>query len=56
MNLTEVMYVTQAVKNLLIVSNLISKGATMGDTQDKMTMKKNGASMILDAIKGRMRA
>ena len=53
MNLTEVMYVTQAVKNLLIVSNLISKGATMGDTQDKMTMKKNGASMILDAIKGK---
>ena len=52
-NLTEVLYVPQSVKNLLSVSRLVSKGVTMGDTQDKMTIKKNGVSMILDEIKGK---
>ena len=38
--LTKVLYVTQAVKNLLIVSRVVSKGANMGATQDKITIKK----------------
>ena len=38
--LTKVLYVTQAVKNLLIVSRVMSKGANMGATQDKITIKK----------------
>ena len=50
--LTGVLYVPQAVKNLLSVSRLISKGATMGTTQDKTIIKKNDVSMILDAMKG----
>ena len=45
--LTKVLYVPQAMKNLLIVSRLASKGATMGATQDKMIIKKNGVSMTL---------
>ena len=36
----------------LSVSRLVSKGAMMGDTQDKMTINKNGVSMILYASKG----
>ena len=52
MQLTEVLNVSQAVKNILSISRLVSKGATMGATQDKMTIKKNGVSMILDARKG----
>ena len=51
-NLTEVIYVSQADKNILIVSRIISKGDTMGDTEDKLTTK-NGVNMILDARKGK---
>ena len=50
--LNEVLYVPQSVKNLLSVSRLVSKGATMGSTQDKITINKSGVSMILDARKG----
>ena len=50
--LTGVLYVPQEVKNLLIVSRILSKGATMGATQDKLTIKKNGVKMILDAREG----
>ena len=49
--LTKVLYVPQSVKNLLIVSRLVSKGSTMGGTWDKMIIKKNGVSMILSAKK-----
>ena len=55
-NLAEVLYVPQAVKNILSIFRLVSKGATMGDTQDKMTTKKNGVNIILNAVKGKMRA
>ena len=34
------------------VSRLVSKGATMGSTQNKMIIKKNLVSMTLDAGKG----
>ena len=51
MKLIEVLYVPQALNNLLSVSRILSKGATMGATQDKMTIKKNGVRMILDARK-----
>ena len=50
--LSEVLYVHQAVKNLLSVSRLVSKAATMGATQEKITIKKNGVSMILDSREG----
>ena len=40
--------VPQAVKTLLSVSSLVSRGATIGDTQDKMTIKKNGVGIILE--------
>ena len=50
--LTEVMYMPQSVEKLLSVSRLVSKGATMGANQDKIIIKKNGVSMILDARKG----
>ena len=50
--LTIVQYVLQAVKILLNVSRLVSKGAMMGATQDKRIIKKNGVSMTLDASKG----
>ena len=49
--LTEVLYVPQAMKHLLSVSRLISKGATMGDTHDKIIIKKNGVGMTLGARK-----
>ena len=42
--LTKVLYVPQAVKNLLTVSQLVSKGATIGATKDKMIINKNGVS------------
>ena len=48
-NLNLVLHVTQAVKNMLIVSNMLSKGATMGDNKDKITIKKNGVNMTIDA-------
>ena len=51
MDLTKVLYVPQAIKNFLIVSSFISKGATIGDDQDKNNIKKNGVNMILDARK-----
>ena len=51
--LTKVLYVPQSVKNFLRVSRFVSKGATMGDTQDKMIIKKNGVSMMLYARKGK---
>ena len=50
--LAEVLYVSQAVKKLLSVSKIVSKGATMGATQEKMTTKKNGVSMTLETRKG----
>ena len=34
--LTEVLYVYQSVKNLLSVSRLVSKGSTMGATEEKI--------------------
>ena len=49
--LTKVLYITQAVKNILRVSRLMSKGSKMGATQDKVITKKNGVSVILDARK-----
>ena len=52
LKLIKVMYVHQAVKNLLSVSRLVSKAATMGATQEKITIKKNGVSMILDSREG----
>ena len=50
--LTKVLYVPQAVKNILSVSRLVLKGSTMGDTQYKIIIKKNGVSINLDASKG----
>ena len=55
-NLTKVLYVPKAVKNILSISRLISKGITMGATQDRMIIKKNGVSMILDARKGKKKS
>ena len=49
--ITEVVYITQSVKDLLSISRPVSKGATMGATQDKKTINKNGVIMILDASK-----
>ena len=46
------MYVPQAVKNRLSVSRIVSKGAMVGATQDKMIIKKNGVSIIVYAKKG----
>ena len=50
--LTEVLYMPQAAENLLSVWRLVSKGATMGATQYKIIINKNGVSMALDARKG----
>ena len=52
MKLTKVLYAPQYLKKLLSVSRLVSKGATMGATQEKNIIKKNGVSMTLDARKG----
>ena len=49
--ITEILYVTQDVKNILSVSRIVSKDATMVDNQDKMIIKNNGVSMTLDARK-----
>ena len=54
--LNEVLYIPQDVKNLLSISILVSKGATMGSTQDKIIIKRNGVSMPLDARKVKTRA
>ena len=48
---SEVLYVSQAVKNILSVSRIISKGATMGYTKDKITINKGILNINLDAIK-----
>ena len=45
--LTEVLYVPQSVKILFNVSRLVSKGATMGDTQYKMIIKKKRGYYII---------
>ena len=50
--LTEFLYIPQAVKNRLSVSRIVSKGAMVGATQDKMIIKKNGVSIIVYAKKG----
>ena len=50
--LTKVLYMPQAVENLLSLSRLVSKGTTVGDTQDKTIIKKKGVSIILYARKG----
>ena len=43
---TEVLYVPQAVKNILSILRFVSNVSTTGDTKDKMTTKKNGVNMI----------
>ena len=50
--LYNVIYVPQAVKNILSVSMIISKGAIREGIKDKMTIKKNGVSMDQNARKG----
>ena len=52
LKLTKVLYIPKAVKKKNWVSMLVSKGATMGATQDKITIKKNGVCVILGARKG----
>ena len=49
--LTEVLYVSQAVKNILSVSRLVLNGDTMRGTQRKMIINKNGVIMTLDTRK-----
>ena len=49
--LTEVLYLPQEVKNILSISRLISKGAMVGDTKNKMTFKKVSVSINLYANK-----
>ena len=49
--LTEVLYVPQSVKTLFNVSRLVSKGATVGYTQYKMIIKKNGVIITSNARK-----
>ena len=51
LKLIKVMYVHQAVKNLLVASRFVSKGYTVGVAQDKMAIKKNEIIMILDTRK-----
>ena len=51
--LKNVLYIPQAVKNLTSVSRTTAKGATMGATQDKTTINKNGVSMNMNARKGK---
>ena len=55
-NLNGVLYVPQTVKNILRVPRLIPKGTTMGNTKDKITTKKNGISMNLNAREQKTRA
>ena len=50
-NNIKVLYLPQAVKNILIISRLVSRGYTSRATQDKTTIKKNGVSMIQDTRK-----
>ena len=51
--LNGVLYFYQAVRNILSVLRLVSKGHTMGDTQYKTTINKNGVNIILDTRKGK---
>ena len=51
--LTKALYVPQVVKKLLIISRLVSKGATVEATQEKISTKKTDVSMIIDARKGK---
>ena len=41
---TEVLYVPQEVNNILSVSRIVSKGAMMRDTQEKMTIQKTAST------------
>ena len=50
--LDHVLYVLQAVKNLLSLSRLMEKGGTMDSMKDNMTMSKNFISVNLNSIKG----
>ena len=43
--LNEILYVPQAVKNIMSILRLISKGSTMRATKDKMNIKKNGVNI-----------
>ena len=52
--MNKLLYVPQAVNNKMSVSKLIAKGATMGDTKENITNKKNSVSMTLDERKGKM--
>ena len=54
--LNKVLYVPQAYKNLLSVLRLVSKGTMVGATQEKINIKKNGVSMILDSQNRKTRA
>ena len=53
--LSDVLCISQAVKNLLSILRLVAKGATMGDIKYKMTIKKNGVIMTLNAGSGENR-
>ena len=44
----DVLYVSQAIKSILSISRIGAKVYTMGDTKDKMTIKKNGVSTNLN--------
>ena len=50
-NNIKVLYVPKATKNILIVSRIVSRGDASRATQDKITIKKNGVSMIQDTRK-----
>ena len=52
MKLTEFLYIPQSVKNLLIVSRIVSKVDAVVSTKEIITIKKNGVIMILYARKG----
>ena len=48
-NLNVVLHITRTVKNMLTVSNMVSKGTTMGDNKEKITINKSGVNMTIDA-------
>ena len=47
----DVLYVPQEVKNIISMSRLVLKGATMWATKDKITIKKIGVNIIVYKIK-----
>ena len=51
--LNDVLYIPQSVKNIMSILRLVAKGATMGATKDRMTIKKNGINIIMDKLKGK---